>query len=67
MQIKSNDCPFCAAATNGAIEIDANLWAVDCRGCQAIGPRASEASSAVDRWNHGSTLEVLENEMGEER
>ena len=67
MQKKSNNCPFCAAATNGAIEIDANLWAVYCHHCQAIGPRASEVSSAVDLWNHVSTLEVLENEMGEER
>ena len=65
MQKPSINCPFCAAATNGAIEIDANLWAVDCRRCQAIGPRASEASFAVDLWNHVSTLEVLANEMGE--
>ena len=67
MQKTSNNCPFCAAATNGAIEIDANLWAVDCHRCQAIGPRAIEASSAVDLWNHGSTLEVLDNAMREER
>ena len=44
-------CPFCQAANCRPFECDVDAWAVACAECQAIGPAAPSAPTAIERWN----------------
>lgn len=43
-------CPFCLSSRPRAYEIDANVWAVCCVQCQAVGPHADSKEDAIGRW-----------------
>jgi Lar family restriction alleviation protein len=46
-------CPFCGSQKLRLYEYSyANLFAVDCMGCGAQGPRHSSPFDAQDLWNH---------------
>jgi hypothetical protein len=60
---KLRACPFCSAEP-GIMQLDAELWIVNCETCHALGPHPDEKqdqATAIRRWNdphHGLLTRV---------